>query len=164
MKPLTTIINQSLQTGIFPSSLKIAKVLPFYKKGDNQLFNNYRPISLLPVISKVFERAVFNQLYDYCTKNNIFYNSQYGFRKAHSTELACLEYIDKVLHDLDKKHMPISIFIDLSKAFDTLDHKIMLHKLSHYGVSQNALKWFDSYLYNRYQYVEYDSHKSEKLP
>ena len=164
VKPLTTIINQSLQTGIFPSSLKLAKVLPFYKKGDNQLFNNYRPISLLPVISKVFERAVFNQLYDYCTKNNIFYNSQYGFRKAHSTELACLEYIDKVLHDLDKKHMPISIFIDLSKAFDTLDHKIMLHKLSHYGVSQNALKWFDSYLYNRYQYVEYDSHKSEKLP
>ena len=128
------------------------------------MFNNYRPISLLPVISKVFERAVFNQLYDYCTKNNIFYNSQYGFRKAHSTELACLEYIDKVLHDLDKKHMPNSIFIDLSKAFDTLDNKIMLHKLSHYGVSHNALEWFHSYLNNRYQYVEFDSHESKKLP
>ena len=125
--PLTSIINQSLYTGIFPENLKLAKVLPLFKKGDNQLFNNYRPISLLPSISKVFERVVFNQLYSYFDENGLFYRSQYGFRKGHSTQFACVEFVDKMLQELDKKKIPITIFIDLSKAFDTLNHDIMLH-------------------------------------
>ena len=161
--PLTVIINQSLCTGIFPDSLKVAKVIPLFKKGDDKLFNNYRPISLLPTISKVFEKVVFQQLYRYCEKNNIIYKSQYGFREQHSTELACAEYVDKISKDLDDKKIPISIFIDLSKAFDTLDHDIMLYKLKHYGVSNSALRWFDSYLRNRYQYVDFNSCISNKL-
>ena len=162
--PLTSIINQSLYTGIFPENLKLAKVLPLFKKGDNQLFNNYRPISLLPSISKVFERVVFNQLYSYFDENGLFYRSQYGFRKGHSTQFACVEFVDKMLQELDKKKIPITIFIDLSKAFDTLNHDIMLHKLSHYGVCGNTLQWFGSYLSNRKQYVDFESSNSTSLP
>ena len=92
--PLTHIINRSLCTGIFPDRLKIAKVIPLFTKSDQHVLDNYLPISLLPVISKVFEKIVFNQLYKYFTDNNLFYNSQYGFRSLHSTELASLELIE----------------------------------------------------------------------
>ena len=161
---LTLIINQSLCTGIFPTNLKIAKVIPLYKnKGDCHLFDYYRPISLLPTISKIFERVVHKQLYDYFTDNNLFYTSQYGYRKGHSTELAALELADRISHHLDKGDIPIAIFLDLSKAFDTLDHKILLSKLNYYGVKGTALKWFESYLTNRTQYVIYESTKSHKL-
>ena len=128
IKPaLALIINQSLHTGIFPTKLKIAKVLPLFKnKGDSHLFDNYRPISLLPTISKIFERVVHKQLYDYFAENDLFYKSQYGYRKGHSTELAALEIADRISQYLDKGEIPIAIFLDLSKAFDTLDHKIII--------------------------------------
>ena len=165
IKPiLTVIINQSLCTGIFPTKLKIAKVLPLYKnKGDCHLFDNYRPISLLPTLSKVFERVVHKQLYNYFTENKLFYGSQYGYRKGHSTELAAVELADRISQYLDKGEIPIAIFLDLSKAFDTLDHKILLSKLQYYGVKGTALKWFESYLANRYQYVMYEGTKSQQL-
>ena len=166
IKPiLTLIINQSLCTGIFPSKLKIAKVLPLYKnKGDCHLFDNYRPISLLPTISKIFEKVVHKQLYDYFADNDLFYKSQYGFRKSHSTELAALELADRISQYLDNGEIPIAIFLDLSKAFDTLDHKILLSKLEYYGIKGTALKWFESYLSNRSQYVIYDNTKSQQSP
>ena len=110
VRSLTVIINQSLNTGIFPSKLKIAKVIPLYKKNEKDMFNNYRPISLLPSISKVFERIVYNQLFDYLTVNGILFNSQYGFRKSHSTEMATIELIDSLLQNLDSGKLPISIF------------------------------------------------------
>ena len=100
-EPLALIINQLFLTGIFPDRLKLAKVLPLFKKGDQNSVDNYRPISLLPAISKIFERIVFCQLYDYFDSNDLFYISQYGFRRAHSTELACLEFIDRVMISLD---------------------------------------------------------------
>ena len=153
---LTITINQSLSTGIFPVKLKIAKVLPLYKKGKDDIFDNYRPISLLPAISKVFEKIVFKQLYDYFLTKKLIYNSQYGFRTLHSTELAALELCDRVVSDLDDGEIPIAIFLDLSKAFDTLDHNILLSKLEYYGVSGTALNWFSSYLTGRAQYVHYD--------
>ena len=140
-------------TGIFPNNLKIAKVLPLFKKGDQTLMENYRPISLLPCISKVFEKVVFQQLYDYFDKENLFYKSQYGFRKYHSTEHACLEFLDKVMLELDKGKTPICIFIDLSKAFDTINHDILLEKLKYYGLDNTSLNWFNSYLNNRKQVV-----------
>ena len=151
---LTLIVNQSLSTGIFPDRLKIAKVIPLFKKGNPHVFDNYRPISLLPAVPKVFEKIVFKQLYKYLVSNKLIYESQYGFRDEHSTELAGLELCDRISEYIDKNKIPITIYLDLSKAFDTLDHNILLRKLKYYGVSGPAFNWFHSYLSNRHQYSE----------
>ena len=160
---LTIIINQSLYTGIFPEKLKIAKVTPLFKHGEKNLMENYRPISLLASISKIFERVVFNQIYQYFVENNLLFDGQYGFRKHHSTELAALELVDRISNGLDKKETPVSIFLDLSKAFDTLDHKLLLIKLQYYGIKDVALQWFSSYLSDRFQLVEMDGFRSDML-
>ena len=128
-KPLTTIINQSLTTGIFPNKLKIAKIIPVHKKEFIYLIQNYRPISLLPAISKVFERVVYEQLYNYFAENNY-----YGFRKLHSAEFATLELVDRVTLALDNGNIGLALYLDLSKAFDTLNFDILLSKLNFYGV------------------------------
>ena len=125
-KPLAIIINQSLATGIFPDPLKIAKVIPLYKKGNRTLHDNYRPISILPSISKIFERVMFNQIHMYLSSHNLYYNGQYGFREKHSTQLAALELIDRISQELDQGIPPKNVYLDLSKAFDTLDHNIFL--------------------------------------
>ena len=127
IQPLTHVINQMINTGLLPDNLKIAKVKPLFKKGDKSLFMNYRRISLLSAISKVFEKKIFKQLYAYFTENDIFFKSQYGFQSKHSTELAALELMDRIVLDLENKGTPFSIFIDLSKAFVTLNHYILLH-------------------------------------
>ena len=163
-EPITLIINQSLSTGIFPDKLKTAKVIPLFKKNDAQLLDNYRPISLLPAISKIFESVVFTQLYSYFNDNDLFFISQYGFRKEHSTETACLEFIDRIMKDLDDKKTPISVFIDLSKAFDTINHDILIGKLAHYNLDTTSLNWFRSYLSNRYQIVKIDDVNSDIRP
>ena len=129
MTPLTIIINQSLLTGIVPDKIKVAKVLPQHKKDNTENMNNYRPVSLLNAFSKVFEKIVFFQLYDYFKDNKLLYNGQYGFRKDHSTELATMGLIDRALSEIDRKNYAIAVFMDLSKAFDTLDHKILIKKL-----------------------------------
>ena len=118
-------------SGIFPDNLKIAKISPIFKKGDHHQIENYRPISLLLTISKIFEKVVFIQLYDFFSENNflLVYPSQYGFREKHSTEPAALETVDILPNKLDNKQTPAAIFIDLSKAFDTIDHHILLNKL-----------------------------------
>ena len=162
--PLTLVINQSLTTGIFPDKLKVAKVVPLFKKGNEHLPDNYRPISLLSSISKVFEKVVYDQVYRYFKSNSLFYISQYGYRNDHSTEMACLEFIDRVMHDLDNRKIPIAIFLDLSKAFDTIDHAILLDKLKYYGINGLALSWFESYLNNRTQFVEVDDTRSSSKP
>ena len=109
---------------------------------------NYRPISLLSTLSKVFERVVFEQLYEYLHSKNLLYRSQYGFRKDHSTELASVELIDHICKEMDKGDTPFSIFSDLSKAFDMLDHDILVTKLKHYGIDETPMTWFKSYLSN----------------
>ena len=147
-KSITFIINQSLASGVFPDKLKIAKIVPIFEKNDPTLLDNYCPISLLPVFSKIFERVIFDQLHNH-------FESLYGFREKHSTEYAVLELVDKTIKHMDSGDVPISIFLDLSKAFDTLDHDILLDKLSYYGVKETALSLFKSYLSNRKQYVEY---------
>lgn len=161
---LVLIINQSLTSGIFPDGLKIAKILPIFKKGEDYLLDNYRPISILPAISKLFERVAYNQLYHYFVYKKLLYFSQHGFRKLHSTETASLEFIDRIFQHLDKGKFPIAIFIDLSKAFDTIDHNILLHKLKYYGIKNTELNWFTSYLSNRKQYVSFKSSSSSLLP
>ena len=160
-KPLTMIINQSFETGIFPNRLKLARVLPIYKKNEEFLLENYRPVSVLPSISKVFERIMYNQLYDYFTDQKLFFNSQYGFRSNHSTELAALELLDRIVVKMDQNDIPLNIYLDLSKAFDTLNHEILIYKLKHYGILGNSLKLLVSYLTNRKQYVEFGESKSD---
>ena len=158
--PLTLIINQAIETGIFPDKLKLAKVIPIYKKNEDYLFENYRPISVLPSISKVIERVMHSQVEKYFSENNLFFENQYGFRKSHSTELSALELINRVLTCMDNREIPLAIFIDLSKAFDTIDHKILLSKLHYYGIKHGAWKLFESYLHNRKQFVSLDNHDS----
>ena len=161
---LTILINQSLTTGIFPCKMKIAKVLPFIKKPNVFELGNFRPISLLSSLSKILEKCVFDQVCAYFEDNKLFYSSQYGYRKNHSTDYACVELVDKVMHDLDKGETPICFFLDLSKAFDTLNHDILLSKLRYYGLDDNVIKWFKSYLTGRSQYVEIENTRSSTKP
>ena len=118
--------------------------------------DNYRPISILPSISKVFERLIFNQFQSYFHVNDLYVCSQYGFRKEHSTKLAVLELIDRITQQLDKGTTPINVYLDLSKAFDTLDHNILVHKLKYYGIEGTSLRLFESYLNEGQQYVDLD--------
>lgn len=162
--PVTAIINQSLETGMFPKLLKIAKVKPLYKKDNEKFFENYRPISILPSISKIFEKVIYNQIYDYFSKLQLLYKSQYGFRSSHSTELAALEIVNRIIIDMDNGKVPINVYLDLSKAFDTLDHDILSFKLSYYGIRGKSLQLLQSYLHDRIQYVEMDDFTSSQLP
>ena len=162
-KSLTLITNQILTTGIFPDKLKTAKVIPIYKKGDETLFCNYKPISILPAISKVIETIIYNQLDSFLKRRKLMYDSQYGFRKEHSTEFATLELIDRILTRMDNKEIPINIYLDLSKAVDALDHSILIDKLEFYGVKGVALDLLKNYLTNRKQYVEFEDAQSDIL-
>ena len=158
---VTLIINQSIITGIFPDRLKIAKVIPILKTGDDTMIENYRPISILPAISKILEKNMFNQLYNYFNTNKLFSKSQYGFRENHSTQYAALELIDRIISSMDTGEIPFNIYIDLSKAFDTLDHSILVKKLDYCGVKDTALDLCRDYLENRKQYVQIDTYKSD---
>ena len=160
-EPLSIIINQMLKLGIFPDSLKISKVVPLYKKDDQTNLSNYRPISLLPSISKIFEKVLLEQLTTYLDNNNLIHNHQYGFRKRHSTEYAALHIVDYLNYEMDRKRTPTNIYLDLSKAFDSLSHTILITKLKHYGICDVALKLMKSYLENRKQYVQFDTCTSD---
>ena len=159
--PLSKIINISFKDGIFPSELKIAKVIPIYKADDATSLNNYRPVSVLPTFSKIFERVVYSRIIDHLTKNNILFQNQFGFRLKHSTSHAVLYLIDQIANAIDNKKITIGVFLDLSKAFDTVNHHILLHKLEHYGITSTTLNWFRSYLEHRKQYVNFKSANSE---
>ena len=131
---LARVINISIKTGIYPDQLKIAKVIPIYKKGNHSDPSNYRPISILSNINKIFEKILHKRLYSYLNKFNILYKFQYGFRKGHSTTQALIELTDNIKRGLDDKKYTCGIFIDLCKAFDTVDHNILLSKMHHYGI------------------------------
>ena len=161
--PITILVNQSLATGIFPDKLKIAKIIPLYKKNEDDQMNNYRPISLLPVFSKIFEKVVQTQLYNYLSSNNLLFESQHGFRENHSTETATIELVDFLKIQIDNKHIPLCLFLDLSKAFDTINFDIMLLKLRNLGINNIALNWFTSYLTNRKQFVSFNDKDSTYL-
>ena len=152
-QPLTFIVNQTLESGIFPDKLKVARVRALFKKGDKSDVNNYRPISILPTLSKVFERIILKQMTEYFIENDLLFHGQYGFREKHSTELAAIELVDRISTAMDSGSIPFNIYIDLSKAFDCLNHSILLSKLNHYGVRGSALNLIRSYLQNRKQFV-----------
>ena len=153
IKPLKHVFGLSLKKGIFPDKLKVARVTPIFKSGDESLVNNYRPISVLCCFSKILERIMYNRLYSFLVENNVLYDKQFGFQKEHSTEHAILQLTNQILQSFDQDTFTIGVFIDLSKAFDTVDHNILLKKMSFYGVRNNNLKWFTSYLSNRKQYI-----------
>ena len=159
-EPLSIIINQMLKLGIFPDSLKISKVVPLYKKDDTNL-SNYKPISLLPSISKIFEKVILEQLSTYMDNNNLIHKHQYRFRKHHSTEYATLHIVDYLNYEMDLKRTPINLYLDLSKAFDSLFPELLLSKFKHYGICDAALNLIKCYLENRKQYVQFDSCTSD---
>ena len=161
---LHAILNLSLSTGVYPHKLKIAKVVPIHKKGDSTSMNNYRPISILSTINKIFEKILHARLIKYIDDFNILYKYQFGFRKNHSTELALIEIVDQIRMSLNKGDMSCGIFIDLSKAFDTVNHEILIDKLHHYGIRGKALDLFKSYLGNRQQFASIDKFKSNTRP
>ena len=159
--PLVHIFNRSLLTGIVPNSMKLAKVIPIHKSGDKSQVQNYRPISILPTVSKLLERIVYNRLYSYLTINNILAPGQYGFQKGKSTELAILELQDRVIQSILNNRYCVGLFLDLSKAFDTLNHSLLLSKLEHYGIRGLAHTWFKSYLENRQQFTSMNDCNSD---
>ena len=161
---LSTAINTSIAHSIFPSRLKIARVVPLFKnKGKIWHFENWRPVSLLPALFKIYERELYNQIIEYFEKNSLFSDNQFGFRSGRSTEDAVLMFQDIAKEMQNNRKTPFAVFMDLSKAFDTIDHKILLKKLHFYGFSQNALKLIENYLTDRTQYVDLDGTVSEVL-
>jgi len=137
--PLLDICNKSLQQGIFPDKMKTAKVIPIFKTSDKSCYCNYRPISLLPQFSKILEKLFTTRLDSFLCKHEIICPSQYGFQKNCSTSAAVIELAEKITDNIEKKCITAGIFIDLKKAFDTVNHDILLRKLEHYGVGGVAL-------------------------
>ena len=150
---IAKLINYSFSKSVFPQRWKTAKVFPLFKGGDLDNVNNYRPISVLPVLSKVIERHVHDTLYSYLCDNNLIYPEQSGFRKRHSTETALIKVIDELLFNLDEDRVSGMILIDYCKAFDMVDHSILLQKLQLYGLDIKSLAWFRSYLDDSRQLV-----------
>ena len=158
---LANLFNACMYHSVFPDAFKIAEVIPLFKGGNMFILGNYRPISLLPLFGKLFEKVIATRLADFLDINNILTARQFGFRKSHSTELAAVKLYDHFLNKLDKKETTCSIFLDLAKAFDSVNHQILLAKLYKYNIRGSALDLFRSYLTNRWQYVKLNNTKSD---
>ena len=156
LEPLLHICNLSILHGVFPDELKVAKVIPLYKGGESAYLVNYRLVSVLPVFSKIFEKLMYDRILDFINENNILHKLQFGFRKDHSTSIALMILVDKITKAMHDGEYVLGVFIDFSKAFDTVNHEILLRKLYVYGIRGIAYDWFVSYLTNRYQYVRYN--------
>ena len=152
--PITHILNLSLSQSTVPNAFKEARVVPLYKKGGRGEVGNYRPVSILPVVSKIFERIVYDQLSKHLDKHNILYKYQSGFRKSYSTETALIDLSDRIKFSMDNGLYTGMVMIDLQKAFDTVNHAIMSDKLGAIGCDDGSVKWFNSYLSNRSQYID----------
>ena len=161
---ITFLINKSISEGIFPNDLKCASVIPVYKSGPKTNPNNYRPISILPTLSKVFERHIASQIQHFLSRHDLIYSHQSGFRKNHSCCTSLVSLIDGWLKDVDEGKCVGAVFLDLKKAFDLVDHNILIEKLKAYHFSSSSISIMKSYLDNRYQLVKYNDVQSKLLP
>lgn len=161
---LCKIFNLSFTTGKHPDILKISKTIPIFKKGVEQIVSNYRPISLLSNINKILEKLMFSRVYDFLERHKSIYNLQFGFRSRHSTNHALIDITENIRQALDDNKAVCGIFLDFQKAFDTVNHEILIRKLNHYGIRGIANNWFSSYLSNRSQYVSISGFESDRKP
>ena len=162
--PLTCLFNCSFSTGVVPSKLKVARVIPVHKNGPRAVISNYSPISLLSVFNKILEKLMYNRLITFLEKNQVLFNGQFGFRSNHSTLHAILLIADKIQKAIERNQYSCGIFLDLSKAFDTVNHTILIKKLEYYGIRGIAKDWFCSYLSNRKQLVSIGNVTSDLKP
>ena len=160
--PLSRLINVCLEAGHFPDFMKVARVTPVFKADDPTRFGNYRPISVLSVFSKVFERAIQGRILSFLGKSGRILSSQYGFRRAHSTDMAILDMVENIRAAWEKGESCLGIFVDFKKAFDTVDHSILLAKMEHIGIRGASLELMKSYLSNRRQYVVFNGAESSQ--
>ena len=160
---LSTLFNNCMYSSVFPDELKIARVIPLFKAGYKNDITNYRPISLLPVLSKIFEKLIHCRMTEFLDKHNVLYKKQFGFRKQHSTIHALNTAVTQIVKSLNNDDVVIGVFLDFSKAFDTVLHRILLRKLEHYGIRGKALDLLTNYLSNRKQYVCVEGIKSDLL-
>ena len=158
------MFNQSLKSSTFPRICKEGKVTSIFKSGDRTNMSNYRPITVLPILSKILERFVHTQIYNYLTENKILSLNQFGFRPKLSTSTTLAFFTDNILENADNGLVTASIFLDFSKAFDTVDHVILSRKLKSIGLDDNSLNWFKSYLTNRQQKTSINDTLSSSLP
>ena len=157
------LFNLCVKTGVFPNDMKVTEVIPIFKQGSKINCSNYRPISLLSSFSKIFEKIVYKRVYSYLLKFKLLSPNQFGFQCSVSTSHAISAVYDDLLNNADKKYYSCCLFMDLSKAFDAVDHNILLRKMSHqFGIRGLANKFFESYLSNRFQYVRINNSRSKK--
>ena len=154
--PLTHIFNLSFSTGRIPWELKLANVIPLFKTSNPCMFNNYRPISILPVFSKILEKLMYQRLLKYLNSKKIIYDYQFGFLRNHTTFDALISLVDYVVSKMEQGDYVVGLFLDFKKAFDTVNHSILLDKLSHYGIRGTTLNWFNNYLCDRQQFTSYN--------
>ena len=160
---LSNIFNSCIQQGEFPNFLKIGEVVPVFKKGDSNLLTNYRPISILSQINKIFEKLIYNKINDYLEKYHLISDKQFGFRQNSSMSYAISNIYEKLIQNSDKGMYTCCIFLDLTKAFDTMNHDVLLHKMKNfYGFRGLAFKLIQSYLSNRKQYMKMNSFMSDR--
>ena len=160
-KVLAKLIDISVSQGHYPRCLKRTKILPIFKKGNPSVPSNYRPISLIPLFAKVFERVVYDTVLAYFNQNHLFSSTQYGFRPGHSTTQACADLIDSVSKLVDRGYTVAILILDVTKAFDTVDHTLLLRKMLYYGFGTSVVKWFSSYLANRTALVQIGEHTAD---
>ena len=161
---LTQIFNLSLSFSTFPQIWKNGRVTPIFKSGERSNMSNYRPITVLPTLSKIFERFVHTQIYNYLTENKILTSNQFGFRPKLSTSTALAFFTNNIIENADNGLITASVFLDFSNAFDTVDHAILLCKLKFVGLDDNSLNWFESYLSSHQQVTSIDNTLSSCLP
>ena len=161
-QPLATLLNRSVSLGMYSAKLKLSKVVPVYKSEDVHDVNNYRPISLLSNFNMIFEKLMYTRMVTFIVQIGLLYEGQYGFRKQHSTQHPILDIINAIQNNMDKRLFSCGIFIDLKKAFDTVDHCILLSKLHHFGFRGIINTWFSSYLKDRMQSTQIGNHISTR--